>query len=103
MLEDTRRVVSLPSPDKRELHDLKKWLDSTGRLDPLEYSYLDEEDDLGNLTGSSDRAVKITENFVEDCVVQASELLGDVSEPRELELSAQYQLTLFSAHPVFQI
>ncbi|TVY84244.1 hypothetical protein LSUE1_G001354 [Lachnellula suecica] len=66
MMEQSHRVMALPDPSKRDISSLKNWVEGTSCLSRLESLYLEDHEDLLNLTGTVDNAVTRIESLVED-------------------------------------
>jgi hypothetical protein len=58
--------MSLPSPKSRDVNNLKKWIKGTACIARSESIFLDREEDILNLTGSSDSAVTFVEDTMGD-------------------------------------
>ena len=81
MVEQNRRVMSVPASNERDIQSLRNWVQGTSSLARQETCYL-ESDDLANITGSTDNAITRMESKVEDCAFWLTTRLRRVSANR---------------------
>ncbi|KAF3765712.1 hypothetical protein M406DRAFT_257392, partial [Cryphonectria parasitica EP155] len=83
MIEKSRRTLSLPPAADRDIDNLKTWTEATGCISRRETEYLEKQQDLANLIGSSDTAISYCHSLVENCVGWLDENIGHVCMPLE--------------------
>jgi hypothetical protein len=79
MVEQSHRVLLLPDPSKRDIQSLNNWVEGTSCLSRLESLYLEDGEDLLNLTGTVDNAVTRIESVVEDSFFWSDNLIRRVN------------------------
>ncbi|KAK6082986.1 hypothetical protein SCUP515_02220 [Seiridium cupressi] len=79
MIDQYRRIASMPASRKREVRNLQNWVDGTACLDRGESSYLKCTDDLVDLAESGDTSISYTESAVEDCTFWLETLFAKFS------------------------
>jgi hypothetical protein len=60
--------MSLPLAKPRDLKNVMKWVRGTACIARAESTFLDHEEDALNLTGSSDNAVTVIEDYLGDAM-----------------------------------
>ncbi|KAI1211532.1 uncharacterized protein F4807DRAFT_392874 [Annulohypoxylon truncatum] len=88
MLENSRRVLSMPDPPYREIQNLKNWVDGTACLSRHETEYLEIGHDLANLSGTEDSAITSMESVVEDCKFWLDHLIRKFA-PNSTQMTTQ--------------
>jgi len=84
-LAQSRQTLSMPRSRPREVRNLKNWTEGTGCLSRHETAYLNAEDDLANLTGSTDIAIAYSESVVEDCLFWLDHWIGKARIEHKIE------------------
>ncbi|KAF2820163.1 hypothetical protein CC86DRAFT_374406 [Ophiobolus disseminans] len=68
LLEQNQRALMLPRAQSRDVKNLQKWVKGTASISRREFAYLEQGEDVVNLTGASDSALALIEDTVGDAI-----------------------------------
>ena len=63
LLEQNQRALTLPKAQSRDIKSLQKWVKGTISISRNESAYLEQGEDMANLTGAADSALALIEDL----------------------------------------
>jgi hypothetical protein len=69
MMDHASKSLSYPTAAKRNVQSLDNWMQANSSIARNEVAYIQEKDDLANLSKFTDNAITRVESLVEDCAM----------------------------------
>jgi hypothetical protein len=70
LLEQNQKWLQMPNAKKRNIENLRNWIDGTSCIVPTEAAYLGRDQDLFSLTGLEDSIITRIESLLTDGLVR---------------------------------
>ena len=68
LLDQNQRALTLPRAQSRDIKNLQKWVKGTASISRHESAYLEQDEDMANLTGAADSALALIEDAMGDII-----------------------------------